>query len=535
MPKKWRIRVKKESKMIQNPILKGFCPDPSIIRVGEDYYIATSTFEWWPGVRLFHSRDLQHWQQIPSPLRRESQLNMIGDPASGGVWAPCLSYDGKRYFLIFTDVKTKKGRYYNTHNYLVYTEDIRGDWSEPVYLNSIGFDPSLFHDTDGKKYLINMVNGFKGVLVQELDENFRLVGERKKVYAGSGIGCTEGPHMYHIGDWYYLLVAEGGTGYGHCVTMARAKTVWGPFETAPENPILTSNQEDFSVIQKCGHADFVETKQGEWYMVHLCSRPLNGEKWCTLGRETAIQKMVWDKEGWLRLKAGGRFAENETEEPVGIESCEYPEEAFFRDDFEEEEISVRYSSPRADYHPFTDTKARRGWLRLTAQESLNSLHHVSLLAVRQQKISCGAETKMEFSPEYPEQLAGLAYFYDAMNFYTFGKTVTEEGEPVLTLIKSDTGVITDEIEPIPVPKDAPVLFRAEVSEDGTRVCFFYTLDEKKRDWEQAGGEYSTQLLTDEHCRGFTGAHFGMFAHDMTGLSYTADFDYFQIDGKAGTR
>lgn len=175
-----------------------------------------------------------------------------------------------------------------------------------------------------------MVNGFKGVLVQELDENFRLVGERKKVYAGSGIGCTEGPHMYHIGDWYYLLVAEGGTGYGHCVTMARAKTVWGPFETAPENPILTSNQEDFSVIQKCGHADFVETKQGEWYMVHLCSRPLNGEKWCTLGRETAIQKMVWDKEGWLRLKAGGRFAENETEEPVGIESCEYPEEAFFR-------------------------------------------------------------------------------------------------------------------------------------------------------------------------------------------------------------
>lgn len=207
--------------MIQNPILKGFCPDPSIVRAGEAYYIAVSTFEWWPGVKLFHSKDLQNWTQIGAALTRKSQLDMIGDPTSGGVWAPCLSYDNGRFYLVFTDVKTKKGRFYNTHNYLVWTDDIRGEWSEPVYLNSIGFDPSLFHDNDGKKYLINMVNGFKGVLVQEIDpQTWELIGERKKVYAGSGIGCTEGPHMYHIGEWYYLLTAEGGTGYDHCVTVA---------------------------------------------------------------------------------------------------------------------------------------------------------------------------------------------------------------------------------------------------------------------------------------------------------------------------
>lgn len=198
-------------RMIQNPILKGFCPDPSIIRVGEDYYIATSTFEWWPGVKLFHSRDLKNWEQIPSPLRRNSQLNMAGDPTSGGVWAPCLSYDGEYFYLVYTDVKTKKGRYYNTHNYMVYTDDIYGEWSEPLYLNSIGFDPSLFHDRDGRKYLVNMVNGFKGVLVQKLlrtegeeetevpfarkKPGWKLFGERKKVYNGSGIGCTEGPHI----------------------------------------------------------------------------------------------------------------------------------------------------------------------------------------------------------------------------------------------------------------------------------------------------------------------------------------------------
>lgn len=525
--------------MIQNPILTGFCPDPSIVRAGDDYYIATSTFEWWPGVKLFHSKDLQHWEQIPSPLRRQSQLNMIGDPTSGGVWAPCLSYDGTYFYLVFTDVKTKKGRYYNTHNYVVYTDDIYGEWSEPVYLNSIGFDPSLFHDTDGRKYLINMVNGFKGVLVQELEpETFLLKGERKKVYAGSGIGCTEGPHMYHIGDWYYLLVAEGGTGYEHCVTMARSKTIWGPFETAPGNPILTSDRENTSELQKCGHADFVETQNGEWYMVHLCSRPMNGQKWCTLGRETAIQKMYWDNGGWLRLKAGGNFARLETEEPAGI--APQPEEAetkaaggkgagSFADDFDEPELNVRYCSPRISYHEFADCNIRKGYLRMKGMESMNSLHHVALLAVRQQSACAAAETAMEFQPDYPEQLAGLAYMYDAMNFYVFGKTVTEDGMPALTVIKSDTGVITDEIDPIPVPGTGTLKLRVQVSEDGTAAQFFYQTDDQENgEWIPAGGQFSTEILTDEHCRGFTGAHFGLYIHDMTGLSYFADYDYFSV-------
>ncbi len=535
--------------MIQNPILRGFCPDPSIVRAGRDYYIATSTFEWWPGVRLFHSKDLQNWEQIPSPLRRESQLNLMGDPTSGGVWAPCLSYDGKRFFLTYTDVKTKKGRYYNTHNYVVWTEDIRGPWSDPVYLNSIGFDPSLFHDTDGRKYLINMVNGFKGVLVQELDEQFHLAGERRKVYSGSGIGCTEGPHMYHIGKWYYLIVAEGGTGYGHCVTMARSESIWGPFETAPDNPILTSNQEDMEALQKCGHADIVDTPEGEWYMVHLCSRPLNGQKWCTLGRETAVQKMVWDSEGWLHLKSGGRFAENVTEAPKGTvgegerngnreaygaeashqkENCENPDKkAGFYDDFDGAILDVRYNSPRADYAAFADCTARPGFLRMKGQESLNSLHHVSLLGVRQQAVSCGAETGMEYEPAYPEQLAGLSYMYDAMNFYIFGKTVTEEGQAVLTLVKSDGGVVTDEMEPIPIPEKGLIRLRTEISRDGTEATFSYCI-EGSREWKQAGEPVTTQILTDEHCRGFTGAYFGMYHHDMTGLALTADFDYFCV-------
>lgn len=515
--------------MIQNPILRGFCPDPSIIRVGEDYYIATSTFEWWPGVKLFHSKDLQHWEQIKSPLRRKSQLDMTGNPTSGGVWAPCLSYDGKYFYLVYTDVKTKKGRYYNTHNYVVYTDDIYGEWSEPVYLNSIGFDPSLFHDSDGKKYLVNMVNGFKGILVQEIEpKTFRLIGERKKVYDGSGIGCTEGPHIYHIGDWYYLLVAEGGTGYEHCVTMARAKSIWGPYETAPDNPILTSDAEDADAIQKCGHADFVDTPDGEWYMVHLCARPLGGQKWCTLGRETAIQKMIWDENGWLRLKDGTQYAKNITENPRNITPHYYnSEETGFFDDFEDDILHVRYSAPRESYESFADCKSKKGYLRIKGRESMNSLHHVSLVAVRQQKACCSAQTAMEFVPEYPEQLAGLSYMYDAMNFYIFAKTADENGNSIVTLIKSDKGVVTEEITPILIDKDAKIELKAELNESGTSADFYYRKEETG--WELAGAGFTTEIVTDEYCRGFTGAHFGLYCHDMTGLGIHADFDYMKVE------
>ena len=219
-------------KTIQNPILRGFCPDPCMIRTGDDYYIATSTFEWWPCVNLYHSKDLAHWEQLPSPLREPGQMDLRGDPNSGGIWAPDLSWDGQYYYLLVTNVTTKKGRWYNTHNYMSRAASITGPWSQPVYLNSIGFDPSLLHDTDGKCYLVNMVNGFKGVLVQQMDpETGALLGERRKVYSGSGIGCTEGPRIYHIGSWYYLVVAEGGTGYSHCVTIARSDNVFGPYET----------------------------------------------------------------------------------------------------------------------------------------------------------------------------------------------------------------------------------------------------------------------------------------------------------------
>lgn len=507
--------------MIENPIIRGFAPDPSIVRVGEDYYIAVSTFEWWPGVGLYHSKDLKHWEKLKSPLRKKSQLNMIGNPPSGGIWAPDLTYSDGIFYLVYTDVKTKKGKYYNNHNYLVYTDDISGEWSEPIYLNSSGFDPSLFHSEDGKKYLVNMQNGFRGILLQELDlKNRCLKGERWNIFPGSGIGYTEGPHLYKIKDYYYLIVAEGGTGYEHCVTIARSDSLLGPYEVAPNNPILGSNSKEGS-LQKCGHADIVETQYGEWYLVHLCSRPHPDKQKSVLGRETSIQKLCWSAEGWPALLDQSTTAQLQVEEPKQIAPFEFSIKKS-RDDFDETELSEQYVTPRLFLDEDITLEERRGWLRLYGRESLNSLHHVNLVATRQSEWEVCVQTKMDFKPVYPEQFAGLVYLYDAYHFYMFGKTVDEEGNSVLQLIQSNQGNI-EILKIYPVEQTSICTLQAKTDRTGDTVIFSYQTDEN--DWVTLEEAYTTDFLCDEYCRGFTGAHFGMYCHDMSGLRISADFDY----------
>src|SRR5215510_6654414 len=311
--------MSKTTATIQNPILRGFNPDPSIVRVGDDYYIATSTFEWFPGVQIHHSRDLVNWRLLTRPLNRPTQLNMLGDPDSCGIWAPCLTYSAGLFCLIYTDVKrygpttqagTSGASLRDMHNYLVTSETIEGEWSEPIFLNSSGFDPSLFHDDDGRKYLLNMLwdfrpgkNRFAGIELQEYSAAERkLVGPSEVIFKGTSIGFTEGPHLYKRNGYYYLLTAEGGTGWGHAVTFARSPHLNGPYELHPDKYILTARHRPDVELQRAGHADLVETQTGETYMVHLCGRPLPNRGRCVLGRETAIQKMQWSEDGWPRTE-----------------------------------------------------------------------------------------------------------------------------------------------------------------------------------------------------------------------------------------
>lgn len=331
--------------------------------------------------------------------------------------------------------------------------------------------------------------------------------------------------MYHIGEWYYLLTAEGGTGYEHQVTAARSKSVWGPFEAGEENPVVTSDRSAPGSLQKAGHGSLVDTGHGEWYLAHLCARARTteeGKQVCLTGRETALQKVCF-QDGKLQMADGRKTARLETEEPAGI--APHPlKPAADRDDFDSPVLGRRYTSPRVPLNEKASLQKRPGWLRLYGQESLNSLHHVSLLAVRQQEPHAMAELSMEFEPDRYEQLAGLAYMYDAMNFYIFGKSRLETGETVLRMVGSDTGVCKYLWEDIPIPPQGPITLRAETDPAGAWVTFSYSL--KDGTFHQAGPRLTTEILTDEHCRGFTGAHFAMYCHDMTGSGKHADFDYF---------
>jgi len=523
---------------ITNPILPGFNPDPSILRVGDDYYIACSTFEWFPGVQIHHSRDLVHWELLAHPLERVSQLDMAGNPNSGGIWAPCLSYADGLFWLIYTDVKWLGGLWKDTHNYLVTATDIRGTWSEPVFLNSSGFDPSLFHDDDGRKWLVNMQweyrkgrNRFAGTLLQEYSPaEQRLVGPIENIFLGSPLGVTEGPHLYKRDGWYYLLTAEGGTGANHAVTMARSRSLRGPYEIDPQNPVLTSRGKPELLLQKAGHADIVETQTGEWYMVHLCSRPIPGKNRSILGRETAIQQVKWTEDGWLRLSAGGNSPLVQVPAPQLPAAPLPPVSNPGRDDFAAPTLGIHWSTLRIPLGEDTlSLQERPGYLRLRGRESLTSQYTQALVARRQQAFRYTATTCLEFAPETFQQMAGLVCYYDTEGFFYLRVSHDEELGTCLGIISriGKENIFTEPLETDISIADWPrVYLRATVDVDVLQ--FSYSPDGET--WQNIGEEFDASTLSDEYAREgfrFTGAFVGICCQDMSGRRKEADFDWFE--------
>jgi len=295
--------------LIRNPVLPGFHPDPSILRVGTDYYIATSTFEWYPGVRLHHSTDLVHWRPLGGVLTERRLLDLTGADDSCGVWAPNLSYVDGTFHLLYTDVSSFASGYWDPQNYLTTATDIAGPWSDPVVLHARGFDSSLFHDADGTTWMLWMTadwrpghNRFAGIRIQQYDRAARrLVGTERLIFTGTAAGLTEGPLLYRRAGWYYLVTAEGGTSYEHQVTVARARTLFGPYEPDPAGPMLSSYHSPELALQKAGHGSLVRTPRGHWYLAHLVGRPYPPHRRCVLGRETAIQAVHWSDDGWPRI------------------------------------------------------------------------------------------------------------------------------------------------------------------------------------------------------------------------------------------
>ncbi|MBN1950293.1 MAG: glycoside hydrolase family 43 protein [Bacteroidales bacterium] len=520
---------------IKNPILPGFNPDPSILRVKDDYYIATSTFEWFPGVQIHHSKDLIHWKLITRPLRRMSQLNMTGNPNSCGIWAPCLSYDKGTFYLIYTDTKTFKSPYKDSHNYLVTTDDIMGEWSEPIYLNSSGFDPSLFHDDDGRKWLVNMIwdhrpdkHPFGGILLQEYSpEQKKLAGPIKNIFRGSEIGKVEGPHLYKWKGYYYLLTAEGGTVLRHASTMARSKNIDGPYELDPKSPLITSYDDPTLELQRAGHGSIVETQDGEFYLAHLCGRHIPSRGRCPMGRETSIQKLKWTDDGWLRLAHGINQPQ------VLVDAPDLPEhnweEEDPRDDFDSDSLNIHFQSLRVDITDSISLRERPGFLRIRGGESLASHHKQSLLARRQQSFIYSAETALDFCPETFQHMAGLICMYDNTNFYYLNVTWDEALGKCLDITTCIAGQYGFPLESkLPLENEGLICLKAEVHYD--KLKFSYS--ENGRGWMRIGEVFDASTLSDEFDEGggdahFTGAFVGICCQDLTGMQHPADFDYFE--------
>ena len=527
---------------IRNPILRGFNPDPSICRVGDDYYIAVSTFEWYPGVRIYHSRDLQNWHLVSRPLDRASLLDMRGEPDSCGVWAPCLSHADGRFWLCFTDVRRFDGNFKDTHNYLVTCPSIDGEWSERIYLNSSGFDPSLFHGSDGRKWLTHMIwdhrpgrTSFAGIALQEYSIGQQcLVGESKNIFRGSEIGCTEGPHLYRIDGYYYLVTAEGGTGYGHAVTMARSKKIDGNYEPDPEGPVLTTREYPTSTLQRNGHGDIAEAPDGEIFLVHLCSRPLAGTRLSPLGRETAIQRLKKTDDGWFRLAGGGHLPELEIDAPDLQPDAQA--DANTQDHFDDAELDSVFQWLRSPYpERFYSLGDRPGNLRLFGMESPGSLFEQALIARRQTDFVFSATTLVDFQPDNLQQMAGLICYYNSSKFhYLYVSTDDQIGRHIGVMsCKADRTLAVSfpiQNDRVRLPRNGPVWLRAFV--DHAELSFSWSNDGET--WQMIPITLDQSLLSDEagivDGEQFTGAFVGMTCNDLSGARKHADFDLFSYEG-----
>lgn len=523
-------------KTLRNPILPGFYPDPSAIRVGEDYYLVTSSFEFFPGVPIFHSKDLVHWRQLGHVLDRPSQLNLDQTTPSRGIWAPTIRYREGVFYMITTFVDNDK----DCHNFYVTATDPAGEWSDPVWLEDApGIDPSLFFDDDGKVYYTGNRVPPEGqdyakhmdIWLQEIDlKSGKLVGDKLSIWQGAlKVGhAQEGPHVYKIGDWYYVLIAEGGTGHTHAITIARSKQITGPYEGNKANPILTHRHlgREFPIVN-VGHGELIETQHGDWWMFCLASRT-SGGYYRNLGRETFLTPVKWENE-WPIVNPGKGMLEFETPAPDLPETI-WPQPSV-RDEFDQSELSLVWNFLRTPQGDFWSLKDAPGHLRLRLKpEKLSDLANPALIARRQQHLSFRAAADMTFEPAAADETAGLVLFQNADNHFRFEVASGENG------FAGETGTLTltvrlhgeDEVLARVPWNKTHTQFKVEAR--GQDYSFFYRENEEQT-WAALRLNADGRVLSTDTAGGFTGAYIGLYASSNgADSSNHADFDWFSYEG-----
>lgn len=501
--------------MYKNPVIPGFYPDPSVCRVGEDYYLVTSSFEYFPGVPIFQSKDLIHWKQIGHCLTRKSQLDLDKARCSGGIFAPTLRYHDGTFYMITTNV-TGGGNFY------VIAKDPAGEWSDPVWVDSHMFDPSLLFDDYGKVYYTRRANGYKDGIVQaEIDiKSGKLLEEPRQIISqGFCSEDVEGPHLYKIGSYYYLLNAEGGTRYGHMVTIGRSANPYGPFEPCPHNPILTHRHRPCHPIRYTGHGDLVEAQDGSWWMVFLGTRHYTGhECFHHMGRETFLAPVTWTEDGWPVVNKNGSV---ELEMEVPTLSQLVPEKETARDDFDGKRLKLPWNFIRNPYEEDWSLSERPGYLRLNGSGiTLNDVDSPAFVGRRIDDFEFKASTRIEFNPRQENEEAGLTVLLSDKYHMELAVTL-QEGKRTLTVRRR-----MDELSLIPVSVpigegDLLLMIQGHTRE----FSFGYSLNGcEPVELSRAQARY----VSSEMAGGWTGAYIGMYATGNGRRSTVpADFDWFE--------
>lgn len=514
------VAAQAQPQAVRNPVIPGFHPDPSVVRVGEDFYLVTSSFEFFPGVPVFHSRDMVHWRQIGHVLTRDSQLPLQGARASGGIYAPTIRYHGGTFYMVTTNV-TGGGNFYVT------AKDPAGPWSEPVWVKEQGgIDPSLFFDEDGTTYLLSNGGGpgdrERGIYQSTIDvATGKLTSTPRLIWRGTGGRYAEAPHMYRVKGVYYLMIAEGGTEYGHMETIARSRSPWGPFEPCPRNPILThKNSHVEQPVQATGHADLVEDKDGKWWMVLLAIRPQGG-KWHHLGRETFLAPVTWDAGGWP-LVNGGRGVELEMS--LVLPGNDTPVVTPARSTFDGP-LGFEWNHLRNPDRAAYSLTARPGWLELRGSAlTLGAVASPTFVGRRQQHFAARVATRLDFAPTREGDEAGLSVFQNPTHHYEIAVRRTATGREVFVrqTIGASLSSVTasarlDGEEPVELEVvAAPLEYRfAVVDARGARHDL---------------GTAQTRYLASEVADGFTGVYFGLYATgNGSAASVPAAFDWFDYE------
>ncbi|MCF2495114.1 glycoside hydrolase family 43 protein [Dyadobacter chenhuakuii] len=523
-----------------NPILTGFYPDPSVVQVGADYYLVNSTFSYFPGIPVFHSKDLKNWKQIGNVIDRSSQMDFMGEKLTRGLFAPAISHHNGTFYVTCTDID-------HDGNFVVTAKNPAGPWSNPIRIpQARGIDPSLFFDDDNKAYIIYnsdapdrkpLYSGHRTIRIYELDPaTMKVVGEEKQLVNG-GVDLSkkpvwiEAPHIMKRNGWYYLYAAEGGTSVNHTEVVFRSKSVWGPFVPYENNPILTQKglpEDRKDPITSAGHAQFVDGPDGKTYAIFLAVRPYEGNYYNT-GRETFIAPVEW-KNDWPVINPPTKNVDYEYKvnykEVKQKDALPQAGNFAYTLTFESKLDPALLFMRTIDSSSFALSK-QKGLTMKLKPETIMELGNPSFIGKRQQHLFCTTEVELDFSPKSEKEKAGLSIFQDEAHFYFLSKSI-KEGKPMVQLFKSAaTGKEMELMSEIPVPDSSrPVKLR--IVAEGDTYSFYFS---KGTSWELLKDKVDAKFLSTEVAGGFIGCLFGMYATSSgEPTTNSASFKYLKYSG-----